>query len=417
MGLIDDLGSPQYRVQLVARGGKLEDITGRVTKVTHADTSKETPSLEISVDNGDDYVLRHPELMRKGLVFEVDYGYPSQMRKGLRFISKGCKGNSQSMQFTALEQKQSKISRKEVLRVWSDVTRSGIVREILSRDGIPASQQFVDDTAERFTTITQTTNDFAFLLSLASSEGFECYPDSDGFHWHAPKRSARPSHSFRYVKGLVAIGVISDYSVDSFSAGRAGKVRLRGRNPKTKKTFDVVAESATVNVAPLGDASDLRSPEEGDAKNGGNDGFEVSRNCACRTEAEARKLAEAIYKDYRFSALKLSVTTAGDPTLRKGNVIALWGLGPAMDGTYYLRDVNHAFDATYTSQLTLSRDGPAKADGRALDREAEQFLDSETSLDWTRTGNEPSSNRRGDRGGGGVVRDGWVVHSNREGGE
>ena len=378
----DDLDCPQYHVTLLARKRPPEVITQWCTKFTHYDTSKDTPKMDLEVDNGDDWAIGHPFLLAEGSILQVSYGYASSMRRGLEFVVKDHSGNSKTVRITALEKKEAKSSRKEVSRVWSSVRRSDVVRDVMRTMGITGTEAIIDDTVEVLDSVTQTEPNWPFLARLAGLEGFEFFPDQDGLHWHLPRREGKPTHVLKYVKNLVSPGIITDYSFGKLAAGRPGKIKLKGRNAKSKKRYEVVASAAdTKNLHLWSNSGDGRTPEEGDSLTAGVDGFELTKNVACRTEAEAKSIADAAFRDYRYNALKLTLFTLGDPTFRKGKPIVLYNMGPAFDGTYYLNDCVHQFDAGYLNQLSVSRDGtnlPAGGANSGVQVKDIQF----TSLDW-----------------------------------
>lgn len=367
-----EFSSPHYHVQLVQRRGGLLDLTARVLNLTHKDSGRRsTSTLEIELDNADDYILSNADLMRKGAVMRVSYGYPGLMRNAGEFVAKEHAGNSKTIRITGYERKRSRMARKMQRRVWHDTTRSQVVRELLKAHGFTADQVEIEDTTTKYPTISQTSeDDWAFVQRLADLQGFAFYADEAGIHWHrAVKSGQRPTHLMRYVRGVVGVGYIQEYDIDSFGVGVPGRIMLKGRDPLLKTTFTCVASATdTQDLEPLVISDDLQSPDDGDVETRGDYGYEIVRNIGMRSEAEAKKLADALYKQYRYNAVKLKLKTFGDPTLRTHKVIIVWGIGPAVDGMYQIKEVTHTLGEGYSCGVELRRDGLKKMFGLASKR-------------------------------------------------
>lgn len=360
------LGAPQYHVEVKSRGGQAVDITDRVLTLAHKDSGgRDTPTVEISLDNGDDYVAAQPEIMRKGAIFDVSYGYPGIMRKAGEWIGKEHKGNQDTISVTAHARKKSKMVRKMQSRTWVGKTRSEVVAELLGYHGIPKQQQFIDSTTDRLDFITQSNeNDWLFMQRLADLEGRKLWTDDAGVHWRVYQNGAKPTHLFRYVKGVIGVGVIKSFSIDSFGAGIPGRIALKGRDPVTKKAFVAYAsDTETKDLIKLTDTDDVQTVEQGD-QTGGDTGHELIRNTGARSYAEAKRLADSLYKEYRYNALKVDLDVIGDPTLRTNKTTLVWGLGPLLDGKYLIKEVTHNLGNEYACQVKLARDGFAKKKGR-----------------------------------------------------
>ncbi|NIO74653.1 MAG: hypothetical protein GTN69_01900, partial [Armatimonadetes bacterium] len=69
------------------------------------------------------------------------------------------------------------------------------------------------------------------------------------------------------------------------------------------------------------------TPDEGDREEGGDTGNEIVRNTGACTRTEAEELANMMYKTERYGALKMSLQTIGDPTMRSRTVTLVWGVG------------------------------------------------------------------------------------------
>jgi hypothetical protein len=369
-----DLLSAHYHVQVRELNGTWTNITDRVDDVVHTDRgSGETSRVELPINNFDDWALRTEAILRKGARFRVSYGYPGRMREGLEFVAKEHKGGSKTITVTAHEKKRAKRSRRQQSRTWFNKTRSEVAREVLGGHGLDDGAIYITETAERLASITQT-NEHAWLFAerLARLEGLELWADERGVYWQEPPRAKPPSHLFRGIKGVVGVGIIKDYSIDSFGAGVPGRVKLYFRDPRTKKADAVEgSDTGTRGLVELVDSDDIKTPDEGDQYDDGDSGFEIVRNIGSRTKQEAQKLADSIYKDYKYNALKLNLTIFLDPTLRTYTNALVWGLAPALDGIYSLRNASHRVGAK-ESTLALRRGGRKK--GSVADAVCEQAL-------------------------------------------
>lgn len=379
-----DLLSPHYYVQVREKNGTWTNITDRVEDVIHTDKGGSGPTsrIELPINNFDDWALRTEAVLRKGARFKVKYGYPGRMREPGEFIAKEHKGNSKTITITAHERKRSKRSRRPASKTWYDKTRSEVVREVLSGKGTDDSTLYLQDTSQRFASITQAKEtEWEFAERLARLEGFELWADEGGIYWKEPERAKPPSHMFRYVKNIVGVGVIKEYSIDSFGAGVPGRIVLYGRDPRTKRTYKVEgSETGTKDLVQVVDSDDIKTPDEGDQVDEGDSGFEVARNIGSRTEIEAQLLANAIYKDYKYNALKLNLTVFLDPTVRVFANTLVWGLGPSLDGVYSLRNATHRCVAK-ESTLQLRRGGRRKAaSDSALDTALREFLRTQSGI-------------------------------------
>ncbi|MCP4573340.1 MAG: phage late control D family protein [bacterium] len=374
-----DLLSPHYYVRVRQANGEWTDITDRVTDVIHTDKGGggATSRVELPINNFDDWALREEPILRKGARYLVQYGYPGRMREPAEFVAKEHKGNSKSITVTAYERKRAKRSRQPKSRTWYEKTRSEVAREVLSGHGLDPSALHITETTERLASITQAKEHaWEFAEYLARLEGFELWSDEGGIYWQEPKRSKAPAHLFRYVRGVVGVGLIKDYAIDSFGAGVAGRVVLYGRDPRTKRVYKVEgSDASTRGLVEVVDSDDIKTIAEGDQFDDGDTGFEIERNIGSRTEQEAQLLADSLYKDYKYNALKLNLTVFLEPTIRTFTNILVWGLNPSLDGIYSLRNATHRVGAK-ESVLQIRRAGRKKGSGSdaALDTALRNFL-------------------------------------------
>jgi phage protein D len=341
----------------------------RVLEVKYKDTARHTADrLTFTLDNADGLVLADPLLMRKGTLIRLRFGYPGLDRDAGDFVLKKRKPSGMNMTFECHEAKRSQISRKPNTRQWSDVSRSDVVRQILQRVGFSGSLLDVDNSElTSLPIITQMREgDYQFIERLADEEMKEFWIDADGAHWKEPARNKKPRRKIKYPKGLIVVGaVIGDPRIEDFSANAPGRITLRGINPLTGEEFEVRASDSDVpdeivkGLVKLNETEDLMTPEDGDEEASGNDGFEIVDYTGARSKEEAKLEADTLYKEYRYGALKMKVPIVMDPHLKPRRTIEVLGLGSAVDGKWYVKEVNHTISPGQfaTSEVELNKDG------------------------------------------------------------
>ncbi len=357
--------SPYALVSVIAKTGNTPPryLNERNLGVTYVDSGKRsTTLLTVDLANEDEELFNDDDLMRNGTILDVSFGYPGMMRSPGQFVTKDPSGSYGKLTLTAHERKRSKMVRKRLVRIWDDARRADVVRQVLGEDGFPTDQIHVDPTPEILQSITQRNeHNWQFVQRLAQLQGHELWIERDGVHWQRPKRNQRPSRLLRYVKNPIGIGEIITYSFSGSRAGLPGRVTLKGKNPLTKKPFAAVSDRTTAaNYIELTETSGAETPEEGDRTDRGDTGHEVIQWTGSRTLEEAKNASDMMYKAARYGALKLQLTTIGDPTLRSRTVIAVYGLGTAFDGLWWVKRVTHTFKAGYRCSLDLAREGLAK---------------------------------------------------------
>lgn len=365
MGAKYDERSATAIVTLIPKKGKgrPRNLGDRLVRVTYTDSGKRrSTGIDVTLDNGDDELL-YDEDLRKGAVLGLRFGYPSLMIDAGLFVMKEPRGQGKAGTYTirANERKRGKMARKKFSRIWEYTTRSKAVREVLLNH-FPANKIHIDETSQILESITQTEeHDWQFCYRQAQLAQFEFYVDELGAHWEAPRRNQKPSHLLRYVKGMVDVGNVKDYSFEGLGSGVPGRVTLKGTDALTKKSFEVTVDKKTAdNYVELVETSGADDPDEGDRLEEGDVGNEIVRNTGARNELEARELANQIFKKSRYGAMKLTLQTIGDPTLRSRRVIMLSGLGTAFDGLWWTKSVKHTLGSGYQQELDITREGLAK---------------------------------------------------------
>ncbi len=84
------------------------------------------------------------------------------------------------------------------------------------------------------------------------------------------------------------------------------------------------------------------------------------------TEADAKRIAQAILKDRHKEMVKASATCVGLPDLRAGCKVEIEGLGSRFSGTYFITDSNHTInDSGYITKFNARREVTGVLEGLA----------------------------------------------------
>jgi phage protein D len=261
---------------------------------------------------------------------------------------------------TCKERKRGKMARKKISRRWDDVHRSFAVWEVLMNH-FPESSIHIDDTKMPVGAINQQgETDWQFVTRQAQLAQREYYLDEKGVHWEIPRRNQKPSRLLRFVDSPIGVGEIISYSFQGLGAGIPGRVVLKGKDFYTKKPFiETVDRSNAEDFFEMTITAGAEAPDEGDQLEQGDNGREIVRNSGARTAAEARELANAIYKEARYGALKMRMELVGDPTMRSRRVVMVWGIGPAIDGLWWAKTVTNTWSGGFRQSADLTREGLA----------------------------------------------------------
>ena len=366
--IVADPLSPFYVVSYRRRSDrKLVDITHRASKVslTHTGTRK-TNKMDVNLDNADQSLFSNSDLMKKGTILTCTFGYPGNTVNAGEFAIKTQRASRTELSIAAHEAKRSTMLRRTRSRVFEDQRRSDVVRIVLLDHGFDG---FIGEpTDEVLPTITQTRDetDWEFLQRLARLENREFFLATDGAHWEKPRRKQAPARLLRYVKNSIGVGHILEWSADSVETGLPGRIIMKGWDPLTGREFSVQASDDDTELDRLSQDTDFFDPDEGDRDASGTIGRDLTLNIEAVTESDAKRRVDSLYKELRYSALKMDVTCIGDPTLRARQVILIEGIGPALDGAFWVKEVIHTLgEGGYQCSLKLTRDGLNKIGRRS----------------------------------------------------
>ncbi|MBU1483179.1 MAG: late control protein D [Gammaproteobacteria bacterium] len=343
-------------------GRASEQIVQRLEAFRFEDSDKRADSIKMTLNNEDLLFFDMGEDVLGGTLLEVQWGYIGDMSAPRRGVIKKISGSTTlTVEARAESAQMHRITRS---REWSGKTRAAVVREVAAENGYAGSAVSIEETVEPYETISQMgETDAAFLTRLAGLERFQFYVDDTGLHWHSRKFESQPTHvlEWRPAPGATSIPIDS-WEPQSNLARRVGRVKLKSRDPETKKEIEATATSGDVERATLAEVKEVVDPEtlEGtlvreEVKRSSTD---VARPSAASTPERLKREAAARYRVAERESIKMMVSVMGVPSLRAKSVVELRGCSAMFDGLYFATDVTHAFGSSgYATELVLIRDG------------------------------------------------------------
>lgn len=363
--------APQIFIQL-AKAGSPErvDVGARVTGFTYEDDEKKADKLTLKVDNFDLSELERPT-WRKGNILIVSWGYPGQMSPERECVVLSAKGG---LELTIeANGKEQLFNRTTKSRVFANMKRSQVVEQIAGEYGYEGDRLQIEDTEIVCEQITQAKmTDYQLLRDLARRERMEFFVDFDGFHFHKRNTGQKPLREFVWYIDPNA-GDILTWSIDNdITAGKPGKVTVKGRDPLTGEDIEATADNSNTprdSLAPQLEAAapaDLIDEQtgvqtEGVIPNTHPAASEVVINTTEPTQEAALRKAQGLYTASQINAVQITMTCWGDPDLVAKSVIKCSGWGPILSGNYYVTSAKHDVTGGYTMVLKIKRDGHGKA--------------------------------------------------------
>jgi len=353
-----DTSAPHVFATVRARKNSAHrDITDLVTALKFTDSgTRRTNKIELTLDGEDGTLWGDDDLMRKGGLIHVEFGYPGAMRDIGDFSIKKVKGGRQTFTLECYQAKRNKMVRTKKTRVFTGMKHSDVVRILFRENGF--SRFYVDNTDITYDTITQSEqSDWEFLQELADLDHYELFVDGGGAHYEKPKYGAKPKKRLRYIKGVVGVGMIEDWDVDDIGSKVPGRIVLKGWDSVNGQPINVVADGSLTKYEALNETDDVASPAEGDATAEGEHGQDLVLPTGARNYQEAKKLADSLYKTYRHGAVKVTLKTVGDPWIFSRTIILVEGIGPYLDGRFYTKEVVHSIGGGYGCEIKANKDG------------------------------------------------------------
>lgn len=423
-----DRHSPLRFVRVLDRKGNEErvyDESARIIQLTYIDREKKADELQLEVDNFD---LRHldSQLWKKGNLIEATWGYPGRMAPTRVCVI------TKALGFTTLKvvahARSVLLNTKRRSRRWDGLTRSEVVRQIAEANGWSGDDLKIEDSGERYETISQAgMTDAQFLARLAHQQGWEFYVDFDGFHFHERVLGQRPARVYRYYTDPGA-GDILDISIEQDGLRKPGRVRARGRDPETGEEVEHVADNETDADRDVlgtffggtgpGDGETSQAPEDSrpqlvrfrgadddtrDASDLGDTQYIDPATGRKYTQTEARRLgakgtvviaddvneedvpvvgsqakpgraaqrARGRFRQASREAVKVRIDAVGDASQLAKTVVEIQGIGQRLSGNYYVSEVEHVVGSSgYAMKLKAIKDATGayarRANGNGL---------------------------------------------------
>ena len=353
------------------------DVSDRVIGLDYEDTEGAADKLVLTIDNFDLSNFDDP-IWKEGNVVEVSWGYPGHMAPSRQAMIQEIKG-FQTLEIECLGPS-ILMHKSQRNRIFTNMSRALVARQIAEEYGYDAVLQKIHDSPQTYPTITQTREtDAQFLKRLSRLENYTFFVDFDGFHFHPPFVGQKPLRIYHFYTDPTNSDVLS-VNLDSGVGGRVGRSRVRGRDPKTKASYDMAGSNkdtardgtgarlpvttpgvvfreevnpetretkVVTQLAVTDPRADAASGEEVKAPGpGGGDA------------ASAKKEADARYARSVRGTIKLSLVVRGDPSFLAKTVIEIRGIGKRLSGLYYVPTARHRLvPGQYTMELKAKSDG------------------------------------------------------------
>lgn len=376
--------SGESRVMLVDPEGGAAAYTEnacRVLSFEYTDSERQADKLRLTVDN---YTLHNFDdpVWKKGNIIIASWGYPSRMTPRRRLVITKVTG---SLQLTIEARAQSVLMNRTVQnRVFENMRRSDVVRQIAEEHGYGSDSVDIEDTSEVRETIQQSRlTDAQFVRRLANEEGFEFFVDFDGMHFHQRRVDQRPVRVYRYFHDPT-LGEILSFNIENDVTARPGRVRVRARDPINGETNEASSGNSPNHSednanSSLNELAEIIDPES----RGSREPTEQERNVAQEevrpnstgSQEAAQRSATARARRHRQTAVKLSMDCIGDPRQLAKTVIQTQGMGRRLSIRYYVKEVVHKVGAGYIMSIKAVSDGSGGHSTRSTIARGVELLD------------------------------------------
>jgi len=216
-------------------------------------------------------------------------------------------------------------------RSFEQVSDADVVRRIAAAHGLTPEVQLDGPTYPSLAQLNQ--SDLAFLRERMAAIDAELWVDDRTLYAQMRASRRAGSASFTYKENLLEFSVLADL------AEQRTAVHVCGWDVSAKGAIDESADEAAIS-------RELGSGRGGSSILG--QAFTARRerivSAVPLSKAEAKRMAEARYRERARRFVRGSGTVNGDVRIRVGASIELHGLGPLFDGNYYVTLARHSFD-------------------------------------------------------------------------
>ena len=375
-----DRSAPRFWVRLLSDAGEHRLFLGdRLLSFEYEDTEKGADKCRLSISNRDLSNFDDP-IWKKGNRLVVSWGYPGRMAVPREVVITKVSGSLT----LAVEAKSlaELMNKRRKARTFENVTRAEVVRQVAAEYGFGESAQVVEDTVVRYPAIHQAgLTDAQFVMRLARIEGFQFYVDSAGLHFHKRNFAAAPARVFHYYTDP-GMGEVVSFDVENDLTAKPGRVRRRARDPLAKEDVEgdsaaqAPSESVLTPVQEVAMTTDGAEPQwstqpepvpgepeividpETRAPMLRERDTEVEDTGPTSDAGAAVREASGIARRAIQVAVKMKLSTIGDPMLLAKTIVELRGFGKRLSVRYYIRSVKHTVGAgSYKMEASLVSDG------------------------------------------------------------
>jgi phage protein D/phage baseplate assembly protein gpV len=235
--------------------------------------------------------------------------------------------------------KSHRLHRGRKARSWADQSDSDIAKAIAEEAGLEAA---VDDSGSAHTYIAQPgVSDWEFLLSRAREIGYDLRVSNGSLHFKQPASAGdgpepgsldRAPGAGQLVYGVNLVAFHSRVS----AVDQASSFEAHGWDVKAKSAVVGTAQAASTSAA-VGLAQSAATAALGDKTYIRNDRLFAG-------EDAAKGAAEGLAASVGSAFAEAEGVAIGDPKLRAGSGVSVFGVGSTFDGKYVLSSTRHVLD-------------------------------------------------------------------------
>lgn len=352
-------------------GDRRINFADRLLSFSFEDHARKADKAVFRLDNWDLQYL-DDETWQRGQKIEVAWGYPGQLHTPQEVILKKVSGGA-VLQIEG-HAKSTLLHDEQKTRTFNSMLRSDVAKQIAQERGFSGDQLHIQNTDQVFDTINQASEtDAQFMKRLANREGFDFWVDATGFHWEDRADDGKPTHVLIYYTDP-GRGEILDFNLESDLFLQPGRIDVRARDPRTKKPINATGSDKQTNRTELAEEIEVVDPVTGETTIRKRMAHKAVRHTSAKTEAEAKREADARFKKAARNRIKLKLDLVGDPTMTAKRVIEVRGLGQYLSGKYYVLKALHKIDGNgYVTTIHLRRGTAGKvAGGKGKQTEAKR---------------------------------------------
>ena len=331
------------------------------------------PKFEMQFDNSSGRFLNFATLLI-GLKLKIRFGYENLLSRPYTVPIKKIKGGAMggvgkgvrspmpdvygvvAMEALGDVQKMNYSPKDDVWMPTSPMPLSRMVKQIARKYGFRETKIFVQeglgiDTQKESlfdkSQIKDKETVREFLQRKAEERGFVFFIQRNEFHWHREDWKVKPHDTITYFEGpdLLSFALEGDYNLNLIN------VKAKALNPKTGKILSPVISNEGELIG-LGGVPLRRGvpPEHAQPKD------IVSSISLKAAEAAVARMTSHVLRRW-----KAKLTLVGNPSIFVGSALNLVNFGPVIDGTWYVREVEHVINPDgYTTTIQASARKRAK---------------------------------------------------------